>query len=293
MDELPRPLLPPALAVKRMLPVQLIRGLQLLGVVYLLIVLAVLLFQRRLIYFPTKIPAGVIESVAAEHGFAPWRNPAGEIIGWKMAAENATGSVLIVHGNAGCALSRDYIAGPIHQAAPVDVYVLEYPGYGARGGSPSKATWVAAAEEAFLLLPNNRPRYVVSESIGTGVAGELARRHPAEISGLAMLAPFSSLPTVAQRQMPWLPAAWLLRDRFEPAKALQSYHGPVTFAVAGADEIFGPADGRRLAGSYPGPKAVQEFAGAGHNDVASRPANWWQAVFAFWGKYSRPLNALN
>ncbi len=88
----------------------LFRVLQLLVIGYLLVVLVVLIFQRRLIYLPTKIPADVIESVAAEHGFAPWKNPTGQIIGWKMAASGvATGSVLVVHGNAGCALSRDYI----------------------------------------------------------------------------------------------------------------------------------------------------------------------------------------
>ena len=96
----------------------LIRVLQLLAIAYLLVLLAVLIFQRRLIYFPTKIPAEVIESVAAEHGFAAWKNPGGQIIGWKMLARGtATGSVLIVHGNAGCALSRDYLAQPVHDAA--------------------------------------------------------------------------------------------------------------------------------------------------------------------------------
>lgn len=72
----------------------LFRVLQLLVIAYLLIVLAVLIFQRRLIYFPTRIPADVIESVAAEHGFAPWKNSAGQIIGWQMpATTNATASV--------------------------------------------------------------------------------------------------------------------------------------------------------------------------------------------------------
>ena len=47
----------------------LIRVLQLLAIAYLLVLLAVLIFQRRLIYFPTRIPADVIESVAAGHGF--------------------------------------------------------------------------------------------------------------------------------------------------------------------------------------------------------------------------------
>jgi len=180
----------------------LFRVLQLLLIAYLLIVLAVLIFQRRLIYLPTKIPADVIESVAKEHGFAPWKNPAGQIIGWQIPASGtATGSVLIVHGNAGCAVGRDYLAQPIHDAASVDVFVLEYPGYGAREGSPSKKSFIAAAKEAFQLLPANRPKYIVSESIGAGVACELARSHPQEIAGLALFVPYHNLTSVAQRQM--------------------------------------------------------------------------------------------
>jgi hypothetical protein len=259
------------------------RVLSLLAIAYLLVVLAVLIFQRRLIYIPTKIPADVIESVAKEHGFAPWKNSSGQIIGWKIPASGtATGSVLIVHGNAGCALSRDYIAQPIYDAATVDVFVLEYPGYGARLGSPSKASLVAAAEEAFQLLPTNTPRYVVSESIGAGVACELAQQHPTEISGLALLVPYDQLASVAQKQMPFLPAYYLLRDRFNPAECLKRYRGPVKFVIAGGDEIIGAAAGRRLFESYVGPKAVQEFPRAGHNDVAGQPSAWWQEVFSFW-----------
>jgi len=263
--------------------VRIVRLLQLFAIAYLLVALAVLVFQRRLLYFPTKIPAGVVESVAAEHGFAPWKNPAGQIIGWKIPAQGkAVGSVLILHGNAGCALSRDYIAHPVHDAAAVDVFVLEYPDYGARAGSPSQESWNAAAEEAFQLLPARWPKYVVSESLGAGVAGELARRHPADIAGLALLVPYHDLASVAQRNFPFLPAYFLLRDRFNPAECLKFYHGPVEFLIAGKDEILGPATGKKLAAGYAGPKHVQEIPGAHHNDVAAQPVSWWREVFAFW-----------
>ncbi len=260
-----------------------IRVLQLLVIAYLLVVLAVLIFQRRLIYFPTKIPADVIESVAASHGFAPWKNPAGEIIGWKMLARtHASASVLIVHGNAGCALSRDYLAQPIHDAADVDVFVLEYPGYGARAGSPSKASFFAAAEEAFQLLPKTLPKFVVSESSGAGVACELAKNHPAEIAGLALFVPYANLPAVAQKRMPFLPAYFLLLDRFNPAECLKNYHGPVKMIIAGADEVIGAAAGRRLFDGYAGPKELQLIPGAHHNEVAEQSPAWWREVFAFW-----------
>ncbi|MEI6075428.1 MAG: alpha/beta hydrolase [Verrucomicrobiota bacterium] len=263
----------------------LLRLLSFLLIGYLLLMLVVLIFQRRLIYFPTKIPADAIESVAAGHGFMPWKNAAGEIIGWKISANSKpTGSVLLVHGNAGCALSRDYLAQPIHDAAAVDVFVLEYPGYGARAGSPGKDNFLKAAETAFQMLPTNVPRYVVSESIGTGVATGLANKHPAAIAGLALFVPYHSLAAVAQRQMWFLPSYLLLLDRFQPEEDLRQYHGPIKFVIAGADEIIGPASGLRLADRYSGLKEVQVIAGAHHNEVAGQTPDWWQKVFAFWQK---------
>jgi uncharacterized protein len=257
--------------------------LQLLVIAYLLLVLAALIFQRRLIYFPTKIPADLVVHAAAEHGFVPWKNPAGRIIGWKIpAGGTATGSVLIVHGNAGCALGRDYLARPIHDAADVDVFVLEYPGYGARAGSPGKPALLAAGEEALALLPNDRPKYLVSESIGAGVACHLAGAHPRDVAGLLLFAPYHDFATVAQRRMPFLPAYLLLLDRFNPAADLQPYHGPVKMVVAGADEIIPAGSGRRLFDAYHGPKEIQVIPGARHNDIAEQSPDWWKGVFSFW-----------
>src|SRR5215469_16368013 len=92
-----------------------------IAIVYVLLCACVFLLQRSLMYFPTRIPANEIESVAKEHGFVPWKNTAGQIIGWEIPASGAaTGSVLIVYGNAGSAVGRDYIAQPIHAlGAPV------------------------------------------------------------------------------------------------------------------------------------------------------------------------------
>jgi pimeloyl-ACP methyl ester carboxylesterase len=252
---------------------------------YVLLCICGCAWQRKLLYFPTKIPADAVVQVAAGRGLVPWKNSAGQIIGWKIPASGtATASVLVVHGNAGCAIGRDYLAQPIHDAASVDVFVLEYPGYGAREGSPSKSSFIAAAEEAFQLLPTNLPRYLVSESIGTGVACELARNHPKEVSGLALFAPYHRLASVAQRQMWFLPAYLLLRDRFDPEDCLKSYRGPVKFAIAEQDEIIGAASGLRLANGYTGVKSLQVFPGAHHNDISGQPPGWWQEAFLLWKK---------
>ncbi len=262
------------------------RVLQLFLIVYLLIVLAVLIFQRRLIYFPTKIPTDRVVQAAADHGFVPWENPDGKIIGWKLPAASApTASVLIIHGNAGCALDRGYLAGPIHEAASVDVYVLEYPGYGAREGSSDKSSLMAAGEEALALMPGDQPKYFVGESIGTGIACHLAGAHPSEVAGLVLFAPYHDLAAVAQRRMPFLPAYFLLADRFQPMKDLAPYHGPIKMVVAGSDEIIPASYGQRLFDGYAGPKELQIIRGARHNDIAEQLPDWWNKVLSFWREH--------
>ena len=259
-----------------------------LAILYILFTLTVMFLQRRLIYFPRIIPPALAEPAAAEMGFVPWRNPSGQIIGWKLPATSSpVASVLITHGNAGCAIDRGYLANPIHVAATVDVYVLEYPGYGSRGGSPDKRSILAAAEEAFGLLTNGLPKYLVSESLGAGVACYLAKTHSTEVAGLVLFMPYHNLATVAQRKMPLLPAYFLLLDRFNPAECLRDYRGPVKIVLAGADEIIPVESGRRLFEEYPGPKNLQIIPGAHHNDIAGQSPAWWQEVFSFWQQSAR------
>ncbi|MGD0351847.1 MAG: alpha/beta hydrolase [Verrucomicrobiota bacterium] len=259
-----------------------------LAVIYVLSVLVVMFLQRRLIYFPTRLAPYQAQSAAAANGFVPWRNRAGQIIGWELPASAPnTGAVLIVHGNAGSAVDRGYLAKPIHDAAPVQVFILEYPGYGAREGSPGKRSLLAAGEEAFEMLTNEAQIFIVSESLGAGVAAHLAKTHSDRISGLVFFMPYNKLASVAQAKMPIFPVWLLLWDRFEPEDWLKSYHGPVKIALAERDEVIPMKFGRRLYDTYPGPKSLQIFPKARHNDIAAQPPAWWQETFSFWQQHAK------
>jgi uncharacterized protein len=253
------------------------------AVVYLVVLALFVVFQRRLIYYPTTLAPGVAEQVARDAGSVPWRNAAGHIIGWQWPGYQSTAdAVLIVHGNAGSALDRDYLAAPLRHAAAVDVFVLEYPGYGVRAGVPTEPSLLAASDEALRLLAARRRVFLVSESLGAGAAAHLAATDPDRVSGMLLFAPYTSLVAVAQKLLPFLPMRLLMRDRFDAAQWLGNYHGPVAVVLAGADEVIGPELGRRLYDGYAGPKRLQTIAGARHNDITSQPPAWWKDVFLFW-----------
>src|SRR5258706_11921639 len=131
------------------------------------------------------------EPLAAKEGLRPWRNRAGELIGWNLPCRGTpTASILVAHGNAGWAVDRTYLAQPLHDAAALDVYLLEYPGYGARPGSPSQRTILKAADDAFASVPKHLPIYLVSESLGAGVAAHLAKGNPGLVSGMLLFVPY-------------------------------------------------------------------------------------------------------
>lgn len=268
---------------------KIIRMLGTVAIAYGLVLIAGCARQRKLLYYPTKLPEPVAIAEAVQSGFAPWRNDGGEIIGWKLPPPAASrASVLIVHGNAGGAWQRDYLAQPIQQTGEVEVFVLEYPGYGARAGAPSLKSLLAAGTEALALLPAEKPIYVVSESIGAGVAAHLARTHPQQVAGMVMFVPYNSMPTLAQSKMPWLLPYLFLRDRYEPAAWLRDYRGPVKIVLAGRDEIIPPKFGQRLYDGYSGVKTLEVFAEAGHNDVMEQSPDWWREVLQFWRQNRQP-----
>lgn len=254
------------------------------AVPYLLVCIGCASFQRKLIYFPPAYSPAQVEQYAASEGLKRWKNPAGEPIGWKRLSpiQPAQGQVLVMHGNAGCAFQCGHYADAIQQAAPFDVFIVEYPGYENRPGSPSEPGLDSAAEEAFDLLATNRPIYLVGESLGTGVATYIAGKHPKEVAGVVLLAPYNHLSAVGQAHFRIIPVALFLRDRFPSDKYLRTYDGPVAMLLAGEDNVVPERFGRRLFDSYNGPKRLWEFPQGNHGTVMTQPSEIWKQIIQFW-----------
>lgn len=247
------------------------------------------LWQRQMIYFPTRASREVLAEWAKEAGLDPWLNPAGQRIGWQRLSPTAPGRwrVLITHGNAGCAVHRSEYARLLQAQAPADVFILEYPGYGDRPGAPAERSLCLAAEEAFGLLGTNRPVCLLGESLGTGVAAHLAAAHPQQVAGMLLIAPFNNFTAVARRHMALFPVRWLLRDRFPSDTLLKNYGGPVAVLLAGRDEVVPHELGRTLYDGYAGPKRLWTDPRATHNDVFEQPPQFWREVVEFWQQHRR------
>ena len=259
--------------------------------VVLLVWLGLLAFlalsQRSMIYYPARNDAASLERAANFQNFEPWKSPQGETIGYRSlpAPDDPRPplSILITHGNAGYAMHRADYAPLLRAAAPdhaVSVFILEYPGYGARSGHPSQDTFLAAAEEALEQIPADVPLILLGESIGTGVASATAAAHPDRISGLLLLTPFDSLANVAQHHYPLLPVRWIMRDQYPSGDWLKNYQGPVAVILAANDTIIPAKFGHKLHDTYEGPKKLIIAGQADHNDLLHtlQPSAWQEAL---------------
>ena len=253
-----------------------LRILRLFAIAYVAFLLLVAGCQSRLIYHPRVSAEPVLMEQAKEARIEPWREASGALIGWKMAAPRAKARLLVFHGNAGDAVVRAQYLHTFH-ALGWEPYVMEYPGYGARPGSPGMSAFFAAGRAAIATVraADERPLYLLGESIGAGTACAMAGEHPEEISGVLLVVPFARLAEVAQRVMPWLPVRLLLRDTYDNVAALGKYHGPVAFVVAANDEVVGVEQGRKLHESYAGPKLLIELPETTHNGFGTGPEMSW------------------
>ena len=262
-------------------------GIAILVWLGLLVFLA--LSQRSMIYYPSRNDAESLEREARANGFNPWTNSAGKTIGYcSLAASDDTRppvAVLITHGNAGYAMHRADYAQILRNAAPdraLSVYILEYPGYGARPGQPSQPDFLGAADEAVRLIPDDIPLILLGESIGTGVASATAAAHPDRVKGLLLLTPFDSLANVAQHHYPLLPVRWIMRDQYPSAEWLKNHRGPVAIILAANDTIVPAKFGQSLHDSYAGPKKLLIADQADHNDLLhTLPPSAWQEALTF------------
>ena len=259
----------------------LIWGLATLGVIAMFTTL-----QRQMIYYPAVADERVLLEQAARLGLKPWRDRHQGLIGWQPASQGESGRRMVVfHGNAGFALHRDYfVEGFQALAEGWEVFLFEYPGYGARSGSPSEEAIKAAATQAVELLFSRdaRPIYLIGESLGGGVASHLAAAFPEQVAGLLLVTPFSSLVDVAAHHFKWLPVRAALSERYDSMEPLTRYRGPVAFLLAGEDEVVPKVLGQRLYDHYDGPRWIRVIPGAGHNSLPVYPgADWWGEVSAF------------
>ena len=263
--------------------------------VFLLILLVLLAYslstlERRALYFPDRRIAATPAAyrLSYENVFLQ-TNDGQKLHGWFIPQKNkgTAPTILFFHGNAGNISHRLDKALDFHNRG-FQVLLFDYRGYGESEGKPSEKGTYLDGEAAYRFLADiqkipARKIILYGESLGSAVAVELARQHPAvpasapagtapdlEEQGpgagaIILESPFTSTVAMGKLVYPWLPVRWLVKYRYDNLSKISELRLPILILHSPDDEIVPFRMGQRLYAAAASPKRLVELTG-GHND---------------------------
>lgn len=247
------------------------RGMLVLGVAgYCLLMLALFLGQRGMLYHPNDIvphpsrydlPEMSAWPIETADGFRP--------LAWWAPPRDPDGPVIVYfHGNGGHLGNRAGRARMFIDAG----YGLLLAGYrynAGGGGDPSEEGLIADGQAAlaFVLKQGVSPDRVVlyGESLGSGVATAIAAGRP--VGALVLDTPYSSIADVAQDIFWYIPARWLVRDKFDSLARIGAVRVPVLVIHGENDTLIPVRLARKLFDAAPEPKEGHFLPGGTHGNL--------------------------
>jgi fermentation-respiration switch protein FrsA (DUF1100 family) len=185
------------------------------------------------------------------------------------------GALLFCHGNGGNLSHRAESVRFWVENQRLAVLLIDYPGYGKSGGKPTETGCYAAADAGYEWLTEEQhvpaARLVLyGGSLGGAVAVDLASRRPHR--ALILVSTFTTFPDIAQDQYPFLPARWLVRNRFDSLAKIRRVDRPVFITHSDTDTLIPFEMGQRLFAAANEPKQFVAMHGECHHDGGNASA---------------------
>ncbi|MFI5166301.1 MAG: alpha/beta hydrolase [Thermoanaerobaculales bacterium] len=223
--------------------------------------------QESFVFFPERHIAGTPDDVGLPYQNVRLRTADGLMLAaWWVPAESPRGALVFAHGNGGNMSHRLEKVRLLHDLG-VSVLAFDYRGYGESEGQPSEQGTYRDMDAAIDYVLQDRkfpPRKLLylGESLGGAVAAEAASRRPP--AGLILESTFTSVPAMAKRYYPWLPARLLLTIRYDSLARVRGLACPLLVFHSPDDDIVPYSMGRELFDAAPEPKTFADLSG-GHN----------------------------
>ncbi|MFO1285920.1 MAG: alpha/beta fold hydrolase [Rubrivivax sp.] len=257
--------------MNRRRPMHLLWSLPLAAAVVYALVLALLWFAReRLIFLPQKLAADHrFEFGADVHEAWVEREGGVRLHALHLRLPAPRGVAFYLHGNAGN-LDSWFVNADYWRKQNVDLFMLDYRGYGKSGGAVASEAQlhadVRAAWDQVAPMYAGKARVIVGRSLGSALAARLAAEVKPDLT--VLISPYESMEALAAEHYRWVPAA-LLRYRLSTADAVARLQGPLVLLHGEHDEVIGLKHSERLiarAAQANGARLVR-VPGAGHNDL--------------------------
>ena len=239
--------------------------------IYAAISIYVYIMQSALIFYP-NMPGRTLISTPENIGLA-YQDVAFvtedniKLHGWFIPNNNAKGTVLFFHGNAGN-ISHRLNSIAIFHRLELNVFIIDYRGYGKSEGKITEKGTYRDAEAAWNYLNqtqgiSGKQIIIFGRSLGASIASKLATKHTP--AALIIESGFTSVPSMGQRFYPFLPIRWLTHFKYDTKENIKYISCPVMVAHSKNDEIIPYHEGREIFEAAPEPKQFLEMQG-GHND---------------------------
>jgi fermentation-respiration switch protein FrsA (DUF1100 family) len=227
--------------------------------------------ENRIIFQPIKYPEGLWDtsnmplpitdvSFTAEDGV--------KLHGWYVPTEDAVGTLLFFHGNAGNITHRLENIFFLHHLK-LNVFIFDYRGFGRSEGDPDEEGIQMDAQAAYdtaLAQPGVSPSSLIifGRSLGGAFASYTASRNPSK--GLILESTFTNAVDMADAMLPFIPG-WTISANLNTQEHVANLKIPKLFIHGTGDTLIPYTMGRELYKQAAEPKEFYSIAGAGHNNT--------------------------
>lgn len=240
--------------------------------------------QERILFQPPSFTDVTDELERVEYAATDGQRLAGYLVGDPKAAR---GVLVCFHGNADLSYWQLDWGREVSKRTGYAVFLAEYRGYMSLGGTPSYATTKLDSQAAYDHLvkslgadPSRLAYY--GHSLGSGVAAELADRHPPR--ALLLQSPFTSARAMARViAFPPIGLAWnsVSRIHFDTKHIVSRLDVPVFVAHGKRDRVVPFRMGLEVYEAAKKKGELLTLDGAGHNDIADVAGErYWEWIGA-------------
>ena len=208
-------------------------------VAYLVILLFIYFYQRNLLYHPSENNYQNDEvKFNYEEVYIEVDNDI-KLKSWFINKDlKKFKTLLIYHGNAGDLSNRIYKLNELNKLK-INILLISWRGFSGNKGSPTEKNLYKDAEAAIKWLNkkdvNNNQIILYGESLGTGVAVEMAKIN--DFNGIILESPFTSIENSAKIYYPYLPVKYLLKDRYDTISKINMVKSPIMIMHGEKDDV--------------------------------------------------------
>ncbi len=244
-------------------------GLRLLTVCvvgYCVALLVLMLWQRKMMYFPAP-SRGTAEAwgLAGAQTLTLDTSDGQRIVAWYRPAQADHRVYLYFHGNGGNLADRAILFRRM-VADGSGLLAIDYRGYGGSSGSPTEAGLLIDGETAYAKLVADGYEadriVIIGESLGSAVAVAVAAKHSEQ--ALVLDSAFSSASDIAASQYPMFPVRLLMMDSFVSWERIGAVGAPKLFLQGARDTVIPLASARKLYDHATQPKTFDLLPNLGH-----------------------------